>query len=112
MAAYFMMTAERSPPTIGPALPPISPEQLRSWLAIPVEELAERSPIPLTIVPRPEDVHRRFAEDLLEEIADARDAGETLRLIVPVGPTGQYPVLAELLNERGTALDHVTFYCM
>jgi glucosamine-6-phosphate deaminase len=79
-------------------LPPITPEQLRDWLAIPV--------------PEPADVHRRFAQDLFEEIAGARDAGETLRLIVPVGPTGHYPLLADALNERGEALDHVSFYCM
>jgi glucosamine-6-phosphate deaminase len=90
----------------------ISREHLREWLAVPVDELAERSPIPLTILPTVEDVHRRFAEDLLEEIEATAAAGEALRLIVPVGPTGQYPLLAAMLNERATSLAHVMFYGM
>jgi glucosamine-6-phosphate deaminase len=90
----------------------ISAEQLREWLGIPVEELEQHSPIPLSILPTVEDVHRRFADDMFEEIAAAREAGEALRLIVPVGPTGQYPLLAEKLNNARLSLDHVTFYAM
>lgn len=90
----------------------ISTEQLREWLAVPVEELPERSPIPLTILPSVEDVHRRFADDMFEEIAAAREAVEDLRLIVPVGPTGHYPLLAQKINDARLPLDHVTFYAM
>jgi glucosamine-6-phosphate deaminase len=90
----------------------ISPQALRSWLSVPLDELASRSRIPLTILPTPADVHRRFADDLFSELRDARVAGSELKLIVPVGPTGQYPLLAELVNDADLALDHVTFFGM
>ncbi len=90
----------------------ISPDSLRAWLGVPADELASRSRIPVTILPAPADVHQRFADDLFAEISTARAAGEKLHLIVPVGPTGQYPLLAGLINEAGLELDHVTFFGM
>ena len=85
---------------------------LNEWLAIPPEELEARSPIPLRILPSKEDVHRDFADTMFEEMRDARDAGRHLSLIVPVGPTGGYPLLAERVNEARLHLDHVTFFGM
>jgi glucosamine-6-phosphate deaminase len=90
----------------------LTPDSLRAWLAVPLGELAHRSRIPVTILPTPADVHRRFAGDLFTELAEARSAGEPLRLIVPVGPTGQYPLLAGLVNDASLELDHVTFFGM
>jgi glucosamine-6-phosphate deaminase len=85
---------------------------LNEWLAIPPEELEAQSPIPLRILASKEDVHRSFAETMFDEMRVAREAGGSLSLIVPVGPTGGYPVLADLVNERRLPLDHVTFFGM
>src|SRR5512141_413002 len=90
----------------------IEPKVLNEWLAIPVEELAGRSPVPVRVLPTKEDVHRDFADTMFREIQNARAEGRELPLIVPVGPTGQYPVLAERINEAGLSLDHVTFFGM
>ncbi|MGA3031519.1 MAG: hypothetical protein ABSE58_12440 [Candidatus Limnocylindrales bacterium] len=87
-------------------------ELLNEWLAVPPDELEARSPIPLRILPSKEDVHRAFAETMFQEMREARDKSEKLSLIVPVGPTGGYPVLAELVNEARLPLDHVTFFGM
>jgi glucosamine-6-phosphate deaminase len=88
------------------------PGQLREWLAIPTDELAARSRLPITVLDTREDVHRRFAEEMFDEIVRSSDAGEQLRVIVPVGPTGQYPLLAEMVNEAGVSLEHVTYFGM
>jgi glucosamine-6-phosphate deaminase len=85
---------------------------LNEWFAIPPEELEARSPIPLRILPSREDVHRDFAGTMFDEMRNAREAGLPLSLIVPVGPTGGYPVLAERVNEARLRLDHVTFFGM
>ena len=87
-------------------------ELLNEWLAVPLDELEARSPIPLRILPSKEDVHRAFAETMFQEMREARDESEKLALIVPVGPTGGYPMLAELVNEARLPLDHVTFFGM
>jgi glucosamine-6-phosphate deaminase len=85
---------------------------LNEWFAIPPEKLEARSPIPLRILPSKEDVHRSFAETMFDEMRVAREAGESLSLIVPVGPTGGYPLLATRVNEAHLPLDHVTFFGM
>jgi glucosamine-6-phosphate deaminase len=89
-----------------------STEQLDEWIAVPVEELEARARIPFELVDAPGDVHRVFADDLWEEISSARDAGREISLIVPLGPTGQYPLLARRINDEGLPLDHVTFFGM
>jgi glucosamine-6-phosphate deaminase len=85
---------------------------LNEWFAIPPDELSARSPIPLRILTTPDEVHRDFAATMFEEIREAREAGRALRIIVPIGPTAHYPMLAERVNESGLALDHVTFFGM
>ena len=57
-------------------------------------------------------MHQRFADDLWAEIHRARTDGREVSLIVPLGPVGQYPILAKRLNEARMPLDHVTFFGM
>ncbi len=90
----------------------LDPRQLNEWLSIPPHELAARSRLPLRILPTREEVHRDFAATLFDELRGARQAGQELALIVPVGPTGQYPILAERVNDERLPLDHVTFFGM
>lgn len=85
---------------------------LNEWFAIPPDELEARSPIRLRILPTKEGVHRAFAETMFNEVRDARDKGDKLALIVPVGPTGGYPILSEMVNQARLPLDHVTFFGM
>jgi glucosamine-6-phosphate deaminase len=87
-------------------------EQLDEWIAVSVDELEARSRIPFELVESPADVHRVFANDLWEEMSSARKSGREISLIVPLGPTGQYPLLAERVNEERLSLDHVTFFGM
>jgi glucosamine-6-phosphate deaminase len=79
---------------------------------VPVDELEARARVPFELVESPQDVHRVFADDLWEEISSARDDGREISLIVPLGPTGQYPLLAERINDEGLSLDHVTLFGM
>lgn len=90
----------------------ISARQLDEWVDVPVEELADQAGIPFVLVDGPGDVHRIFAEDLWEEIETARTENREISLIVPLGPTGGYPLLAQRVNESRLPLDHVTFFGM
>lgn len=90
----------------------ISPDLLADWLAIPVQELAERSRLPLTIVPDRDALSRHFAEALFDEAADAARRKERIALIVPLGPKSHYPLLARMVNDAGLTLEHVTYFGM
>jgi len=90
----------------------VDPKRLGEWLAVPPEELAARSPLPLTIVPTREDVYGRFAHDMLDETAEAARAGEKLAVIVPLGPKAHYALLARMINKAGLSLEHVSYFGM
>jgi glucosamine-6-phosphate deaminase len=90
----------------------LDPGRLRDWLAVGADELAARARVPFTLTETREELHRLFADELFDDLATARREDRSLSLIVPVGPTGQYPVLAARVNEERLPLDHVTFFGM
>jgi glucosamine-6-phosphate deaminase len=74
-------------------------------LRVPAERLAQGTRIRLTVVPDAKAMTAAFADALLAEYLTARQAGRTtVVFIVPVGPVGQYDVLADLCAARGEAL--------
>jgi glucosamine-6-phosphate deaminase len=52
----------------------------------------------LVVVPEPEDVHRAFADQLLALIRASQVGDSVVRLILPIGPTAQYPLVASATN--------------
>ncbi len=58
------------------------------------------------------DVYFDMALTMLEEIIEHNKKGEKTVMIVPVGPTNQYPILAEMVNRLGVSLKNVHFFNM
>lgn len=74
-------------------------------LRIPADRLAQGTRIRLAVVPDAPALTAAFAEALLAEYLAAKAAGRgTVVFIVPVGPVGQYEVLAGLCAARGETL--------
>jgi glucosamine-6-phosphate deaminase len=74
-------------------------------LAIRPEDLGRGTRIPVRVVPDATALTQIFAEALLSEYRAAKAAGrDTVVFIVPVGPVGQYDVLARLSAEQGVSL--------
>ena len=87
-------------------------EEVRELLRLSPKEVRERAGERLVVCADLDTLHRRFAEDLAGEIRSRNAAGERTRLIVPVGPTGQYPLLAEMINLERLSLAEVWFFFM
>ncbi len=68
---------------------------------LPAEALAERSGIPLHILPDREALYEAVAEVMVEMIEANNKQGAKTTMILPVGPVGQYPVFARKVAERG-----------
>ena len=66
----------------------------------------------LKSVPTEYDVYFDMALTMLEEIVKRNEKGEKTVMIVPVGPTQQYPILAEKINAAKQDLSHVWFINM
>ncbi len=74
-------------------------------LRIPKSSLGKGSNIPVEILPDNDALIRRFAEDLLNEYLSAKRAGRrNVAFIVPVGPIGQYDLLADQCNRERLSL--------
>jgi glucosamine-6-phosphate deaminase len=75
-------------------------EHLDAILSIPAEELPAVSPVRLEILPDLDALYEHFARSIADEIKTRNAAGEPTRLILPVGPVGQYPRLVRISNEE------------
>ena len=87
-------------------------EEIRSLLSLSPAEVIAKAGEKLVVCNDIDALHRRFAEDIADEIRANNAAGKDTRLIVPVGPTGQYPFLAETVNKEPLPLDRVHFFFM
>ncbi|MEA3337477.1 MAG: glucosamine-6-phosphate isomerase [Chloroflexota bacterium] len=71
-----------------------------AYLSLPVPELSTTSKVCLTILPDLDALYFHFARNIADEIKANNVAGRPTRLILPVGPVGQFPLLARLCNEE------------
>jgi glucosamine-6-phosphate deaminase len=65
------------------------------------EALAERSGIPVRILPDREALYEAVAEVMIEVIEANNKRGAKTTMILPVGPVGQYPAFARKVADRG-----------
>lgn len=66
----------------------------------------------LKVVENEWNVYFDMALVMLEEIMSNNKANRPTVMIVPVGPTEQYPILARLINQLGVSLKNVHFFNM
>lgn len=69
-------------------------------LSVPAEELPKLSKVRLEIVPDLPALYQHFARSIADEIQTRNAAGSPTRLILPVGPVGQYPLLVRICNQE------------
>lgn len=67
---------------------------------IPVQDLARRSPVPITILPNLDALYAHFARAIADEIAANNATDRPTRLILPVGPVGHFTLLRDLCNRE------------
>ncbi len=86
------------------------------FMTAPLEKLASATPIKFQVLPTPEDVWSDFAQVMANAIRDNNANGRRTTFIIPVGPTRQFRMLAEICNrEEISCRSLVTFnmdeYC-
>jgi glucosamine-6-phosphate deaminase len=81
-------------------------------LSIPAEELPKTSKVRLGIVPDLHALYKHFARSIADEIQTRNAAGTLTRLILPVGPVGQYPLLVRMCNEERISWHNVYTFNM
>ena len=87
-------------------------EKLDYLLSIPADELAQASKVRLQILTDLESLYLHFARSIADEIKANNRSGEPTRLILPVGPIGQYPLLVQICNQEGVSWQNVHTFNM
>ncbi|MCH9653863.1 MAG: glucosamine-6-phosphate isomerase [Planctomycetes bacterium] len=81
--------------------------QFPDYLKISGDMLAKETTVNLSIVKDMPEIAQHMATAILQVIEAAKSKGHPATLIVPVGPVDQYPILAEMLNERRYSIREV-----
>ena len=86
--------------------------EIRQLLKLSPEEVRVKAGQHLVVCENLDALHKRFAEDIATEIRENNSINKQTRLILPVGPTGQYPILAEIINSERIPLSECWFFFM
>ncbi|MCE5239533.1 hypothetical protein LLH23_13740 [bacterium] len=83
--------------------------------AIAAADITRREPhhhpeFSIRVIAEPAALYDAMAEDMLGRFVQAAEAGRRFVGVFPVGPTGQYPLLANKINERGVSLAHAHLF--
>ncbi len=87
-------------------------DEVRRLLAMSTAELRAQAGAHLRVMSDLDSLHRHFAESIASEIRANQEQGRSTKLILPVGPVGQYPLLAEIVNREGLSLKQCWFFMM
>jgi glucosamine-6-phosphate deaminase len=83
-----------------------------TYFTLPASQLPEASKVRLEILPDPNALYRHFARGVADEIKANNQADQRTRLILPVGPVGQYPILAHICNAEQVSWRNVFTFNM
>src|SRR3989304_1338178 len=87
-------------------------QEVRKLLKMSRKQMLDRAGGRLLIVADMESLHQHFAAAIADEIRSNNAKGRTTRLILPVGPVGQYPILADMVNAERLNLKSCWFFMM
>ena len=87
-------------------------EEVKQLLNMSPEKMAKKANGRLVIMDNLDELHEHFARAIADEIIANNKAGRKTKLILPVGPTGQYPLLKDIINKEKISLKNCHFFYM
>ncbi len=91
----------------------INRQDLLEWCSIPVEELAKHNPrVAFEVVETREEMGRKMAAELVEEVKKNNATGKITRAIIPCGPMSWYEPFAKIVNSGKVSLRNLVVFHM
>ncbi|NLE76643.1 MAG: glucosamine-6-phosphate isomerase [Chloroflexi bacterium] len=81
-------------------------------MTLSAQELQARSKVPLTVLPDVQQTMEHCARSIADEIKAHNAQGQPTRLILPVGPVRQYPILLEITHRERISWKNVWVFHM
>lgn len=66
----------------------------------------------IKVLPDPADIYQAFADEFLTRVRAIQGSANTLNLILPIGPTAQYPIIAASLNQEELSISNCRIVLM
>ena len=86
--------------------------ELRDLLNLSPNDVIKKANKHLIVCENLEELHYRFAKDIFNEIKENNENNRQTKLILPIGPTGQYPILVDLIAMNNLDLSNCWFFFM
>jgi glucosamine-6-phosphate deaminase len=86
--------------------------ELRELLKLSPKEVTKRAGDHLIVCENIEELHQQFANDIFNEIRKNNKNNKPTKLILPIGPTGQYPILVDQIITHDLDLSNCWFFFM
>lgn len=81
-------------------------------MGLSIQELTQLGKVPFRLVESRDVLMHKFARSIAEEIRERNELGLPTRLILPVGPVAQYPLLVEICNRERISWKNVYTFNM
>jgi glucosamine-6-phosphate deaminase len=86
--------------------------EVRDLSKLTPEEVVARAKKHLIVCEDLNDLYKHFAKEIFNEIQNNNLSGLPTRLILPIGPIGQYPQLTKMIEEKKLSLANCWFFFM
>jgi glucosamine-6-phosphate deaminase len=86
--------------------------EVRRLLSMTADDLRREAGGHLLIVEDLDALHAHFADAIASEIRANNARGVATKLVLPIGPVGQYPLLAGIVNRERLSLGRCWFFMM
>lgn len=86
--------------------------EIQQLLSLTPEEVQQQAGARLVVCADINVLHEHMAQNIADEIRSRNNHDLPTRLILPVGPTGQYPILAEIINQQKLSLKNCWLFFM
>ena len=87
-------------------------QEVRALLAMTPQAVRDRAGRNLTVCSDIDELHKHFAEAVAAEIRAGNSQGRNTCLILPVGPTGGYPPLLDIIHRERLSLSRSRLFFM
>ena len=90
----------------------VSDEDLFKIMTIPIEEIEYYSTFGIKVVKDSETLYKMMARSIANNIIEGNKNNKAIKLILPVDPTPQYKILADIINKQNINLKNIWIFFM
>jgi len=90
----------------------VSDEDFKKMMTVPIKDIDKYSNVRVDVVKDANALYSKMARSIADIITSNNNAGRITKIILPVGPTPQYRILANICNEERIKLKNLWIFFM